>query len=467
MRMKLPTAAQSVRIIQILVFALKVPYLFIGYGPEEDAWGHIYNIIEMYEEGHYIISRLPGHPAYEALMFLLFPLIKFPYIINGLSALAASLAIAEFYRLLCIVRAEHSILWTLAFGLFPAFFVGSTYAIDYAFTIWLMLRGVRLLFQGKFIDSGVYIGLSAAFRITSLALLLPVMIYMFQKKVNFRYYVYFMASLSFIAGLFYLPAILTYGIGFFDFHRPPSSGFLKAFYKFLPGAWGVLGAAGILLLLIFLIKSLQKERSREYFKNPVVLFCLITVALFTTAYVRLPEKSAFTIPIYTFFMLICASNQIRHVQPILVSMCVSIFIMGIQLVHPYRGIEPSDFSVQLKFGDSSTEFSLFKGLYFSELEKRKNKNNFAQCAFKALSEYSDSKIVVIAGWWYANLKTMEWSTQSFLNVHLVYYLTQDEVKDYIRRGYTIRHLEELHHVNDRLKHTNLKNSSKKIEISCI
>ncbi|MFN3951683.1 MAG: hypothetical protein ACK4KT_04670 [Thermaurantimonas sp.] len=465
--MKLLTAAQGVRSIQLAVFALKVPYLFVGYGPEEDAWGHVYNIIEMYEEGHYIISRLPGHPAYEALMFLFFPLIKFPFIINGLSALAGSLAIGEFFRLMCIVRTKHSILWTLAFGLFPAFFIGSTYAIDYAFTTWLMLRGVRLLLQGNYTNSGVYIGLSAAFRITSLALLLPAVILMFQKKVNFRYYVYFLASSSFVAGLFYLPAILTYGSGFFDFHRPPGSGFLKAFYKFLPGAWGVLGSAGILLLLIFFIKSLRKEQLREYFKNPVILFSLLTVALFTTAYVCLPEKSAFTIPIYSFLMLICASQQIRYIRFILVTLCASIFIMGVQFVHPYRGIDPSDFSVQHRFGDSSTEFSPFKGLYFSELEKRKNKNKFAQCAYKALSEYSDSNMVVIAGWWYANLKTIEWNRQSFLNVHLVYYLTEDQVQDYLRQGYTIRHLEELHLVNDRLKRTKLKNSSKKIEISCI
>lgn len=465
--MKLFTASQGVRGIQLMVFALKVPYLLIGFGPEEDAWGHIYNIIEMYDAGHYIISRLPGHPAYEALMFLFFPLIKFPYIINGLSALAGAFAIFEFHRLICMLRAKFPILWTSAFGLFPAFFIGSTYAIDYAFTTWMMLRGVRLLFQGKYVQSGAFFGLSAAFRITSLALLFPAAIYMFQRKVKPLNYLYFLIITLFVAVLFYLPAILTYGVDFFDYHKPPGSGFLKAFYKFLPGAWGVLGTVGVILLVVNFFKICQKENNRKCLTNPNIQFFLITSVLFTIAFVRLPEKSAFTIPIYTFIMLMCASVPIRNVQYILVVLCFSIFIMGVQFIHPHRGIQPSNLSVKFSFNDSDTEFSIFRGLYFSELEKRKNKFKFANCAFQTLSGYNDSKMAVVAGWWYANLKTIEWKMNAPLNVHLVYYLTQDELKNLTDQGFTIYHIEELHQVNDRLKQTNLKNFSKQIEIICL
>ena len=52
-------------------FIARWPLLSIGFGVEEDAWGHVLNGMEMAESGGYIISRLPSHPLMEALSFVL------------------------------------------------------------------------------------------------------------------------------------------------------------------------------------------------------------------------------------------------------------------------------------------------------------------------------------------------------------------------------------------------------------
>ena len=55
----------------LLVLATRIPFLFYGYGVEEDSWGHVLNAALMNETGVYEISRLPGHPLYEALLVIL------------------------------------------------------------------------------------------------------------------------------------------------------------------------------------------------------------------------------------------------------------------------------------------------------------------------------------------------------------------------------------------------------------
>ena len=58
-------------VLFLIPFIARWPLLSIGFGVEEDAWGHVLNGMEMAESGSYIISRLPGHPLMEALSFVL------------------------------------------------------------------------------------------------------------------------------------------------------------------------------------------------------------------------------------------------------------------------------------------------------------------------------------------------------------------------------------------------------------
>lgn len=452
-------------ISQLSILLLKVPYLSLGFGPEEDAWGHVYNIIEMYEQGHYIISRLPGHPAYEAIMFLFFPMIKVPFIINLLSAVAAAFAISEFFKLLQLNGSKNPLLWTLSFGMMPAFFLGSTYAIDYAFSIWWMLRSTRLLFQGRVMQSGFSLGVATAFRITSLALVLPAVLYFIKKKAVTKEYVSFTLTALSVSLLFYAPVIYTYGLDFFDYHKPPATGYLKALYKFMPGSLGILGTLAFIGISIQFFRGNRGDLI-QILAKPSSVFFLTTSLLFLVSYVRLPEKTAFAIPIFAYLYLFMAQFDLYKMRVFLPVLIISIFIFGFQFIHPYRGSNPSSIAWSAEVSGQTVEFAPFKGLYFSELEKRINKLKYANCVYNALSDISNSNIAVISGWWYAQLKTMEWRSEQYLQPHLVYYLTPDELNDLLAQGYTIYHLEELSAVNDWLKGTSIQNVSKPIKIDC-
>lgn len=447
-------------LLQTVVLVLKVPFLSLGFGPEEDAWGHVYNLIEMFEEGHYIVSRLPGHPAYEALMFLLFPLIKFPFIFNLLSALAAAFAIGEFYRIAKIIGIKKPVLWTLAFALMPAFFLGSTYTIDYSYAIWMMLLATRMLFRQKYVSAGLALGLATAFRITSLAMVLPAALYLYNKKASFKHYLYLLLTSALVSLVFYAPAIGQYGFAFFDYHKPPSPGFLKAIYKLTLGALGLVGFFGFVLLVVNVFKN-SDNQIISGLQNPVSVYLLSGVLLFVVSYAMLPEKSAFAIPIYTFMLLFLAAFENKGYQIYgLAMLCLSPFVFGIQFIHPFRGANPSEYSITLMSAGQKIQLSPFKGLYFSEIQKRKNKLKYAEAAYKTLANLQPSKTAVISGWWYAQLKTMEWLSDEDLPVKLVYYLNEEELEALLRQGYVLKHLEELDEVNDRLKNTTVRSISR-------
>jgi hypothetical protein len=463
--MKIRSHRIQLFLLQVAVIALKIPFLTLGFGPEEDAWGHVYNIIEIFEQGHYIVSRLPGHPAYEALMFLLFPLIEFPFIINVLSALAAAFAIREFYRIAVFIGIKRPVLWTLAFALMPAFFLGSTYAIDYSFTIWLILLSTRMLLKRRYVSAGLAIGLATAFRITSLAMLLPAVLYLYMQKSRFRNYLLILLSSAAVSLVFYTPAIHQYGIGFFDYHKPPGPGFLKAFYKLTFGAIGIMGVAGCILLVINVAKN-SIGQVVIGLKNPFSIYLLSGLMLFVLSYLMLTEKSAFAIPIYTFLFLILGTFENKGYQDYgLAMMCISLFAFGIQFIHPFRGANPLSYSISVQSADQEIQFSPHVGLYFSELQKRKNKLKYANAAYETLAGMPPSQTAVITGWWYAQLKTMEWLSDEELPVKLVYYVNEKELEELVRQGYQFRHLEDLHEVNDRLKNTNIQLRSEPITIS--
>ena len=127
-------------------FIARWPLLSIGFGVEEDAWGHVLNGMEMAESGGYIISRLPSHPLMEALSFVLWKTIgPMAFYWNLFFSLAASWAVVEFYRLARCFQIQHPFLLSLAFGFVPTVFLSGAAVMDYAFQLALGLWAYRLL----------------------------------------------------------------------------------------------------------------------------------------------------------------------------------------------------------------------------------------------------------------------------------------------------------------------------------
>lgn len=81
-------------VLVLITIITRIPFIFDGYGVEEDSWGLVVNAYEMHSNGHYVASRFPGHPLQEYIYFLIYDAPAWLY--NSLSLIASIIAVAYF-----------------------------------------------------------------------------------------------------------------------------------------------------------------------------------------------------------------------------------------------------------------------------------------------------------------------------------------------------------------------------------
>ncbi|MBK6642235.1 MAG: hypothetical protein IPG39_13920 [Bacteroidetes bacterium] len=84
----------SLPLLVAIIFLSRIPFIFSGYGSEEDAWGLILIARNIAATGVYEVSRLPGHPVQELLLTLIW---QWPaWLLNLLTVLFSTAGIAAF-----------------------------------------------------------------------------------------------------------------------------------------------------------------------------------------------------------------------------------------------------------------------------------------------------------------------------------------------------------------------------------
>src|ERR1041385_6248022 len=74
----------------------RLPFIFDGYGTEEDSWGLVVNAFQMKSAGHYFASRFLGHPLEEYVYRFVYDSPAWVY--NFFSLLASVTAVVFFYN---------------------------------------------------------------------------------------------------------------------------------------------------------------------------------------------------------------------------------------------------------------------------------------------------------------------------------------------------------------------------------
>jgi hypothetical protein len=443
-------------IAQIMLFAVafatRLPFLFLGYGVEEDSWGHVLNAAEMAESGNYIISRLPGHPLFEGLLLILYH-VHSPIVFNIGSALASALAVVVFYRIAICINPKTAFYWAIAFCFVPIFFVSGTYTIDYPYALLFLLLSLESVLKNKSSEAALWLAIATGFRITTLGFLLPLFVIIWNqaapansKALKLRS----MFKLAFISVLisvfFYLPPIFEYGFGFFDFHKPPYPPIIEAMYKATIGVWGVLATP-----LILGVATYHYYKTKNVWRTVLISAFII----YGISYFRMPEKAAFWLPVVPLLLLYLSSAmQIKAAWGLAAVMVVSAFFFGINKTDPHTGAQYS--SAAFTFG--STDGQLFldplNGPVLNDFTKRKNKAHAVESVQNQLDTIEEPTLLV-AGYWQAMLEVNRrdglWRNPKVKTV----YLEKPEVLEFwMEAGYQLRYLPQQAEINDRKHDTN-------------
>ena len=428
----------------IFVICTRLPFIFDGFGSEDDSWGLILNAQLMAKTGEYSFSRLPGHPLQEYL-FSFFP--NSPALFfNGLSALFSFIAAYYFYAAATFLKIRNALTWSLIFLTIPIIWISSVYTIDYLWALAFILAAFYYLLKEKLLLAGVLLGCAIACRITSGAVLIG---FFFMNGnpfsvINFKRNLTIGITTLLVAAAWFIPAFLRYGISFFGTYPLPYPSLPKIAYKFSLGVWGASGFLAVIYLVFFKIKSKSNTIQPSLLKG----ICII-MALFTFAYFVYPQKSAFLITVVPFLLLIVADQPIPYRNAIVANILffISPFIIGLNLNNKDRGADYSQFAITLNIANQEIFIDPFTGPLAVEKSRRITRQNFTDISFQNYLKIKE-KSVLLCGWWTNQFTVKVNQNSANPEVTIAEFCNQQQLDSMLQAGNKIYYLKEINEAND-------------------
>lgn len=438
--------------ILLIVFLSRIPFLLPGFGSEEDAWGLYVIAKKVATTGIYEVSRLPGHPFQEFIYLLLWK--KGAFAFNLLTAIFSTAGIAFFILSLKKLKCENYLIAAIILAFIPVVYVNSTNAMDYLWALAFIMAGFYFLLTDFLILTGIFIGLAVGCRITSAAMLLPFTYWLLSSQLKFPVMKYLKLVLPclFVSIILFFPAYRAHG-NFFSYVAQVPATFMQALYRGTIGVWGFIGFTDILTILftifIFRSKNILNENAAASKNKTLIRFCWLVIIIYLVAFIMLPQKAAFFIPMLP-FIIILLNNYLSRSAFIAFSfsMIFSSFFIGINLNDNLRGADNSKWSFEKEISGQKITIDLLHGPIIADNLKRRNKMDFAGKVVKHIQQISSkNKIVLIAGFWINDILGITDSLPS--NIHLEYYANEDSLVKLKQQGCEIYYLPEQDVFNDK------------------
>ena len=436
----------------LVILLSRLPFLFDGFGAEEDAWALPLVAERIGETGIYEVSRLPGHPVQEITYSMMYD--ATPVMYNLLTALISTAGLLAFALMLRNFGHSQPLLTTLAVAFTPIVWINSTNDLDYTWAMGFILASGFFISRRFPLMAGLFTGLAIGCRITSGAMLLPyaVLIWYTQSTdTRKRQLLLYLLSALTAAAVCFLPVYIQYGTSFFTYYEHfPIPGFAKNFYKGVLGVWGTPGSiailAGILLMILQQNKSAQTAMDIRI-RTGLHHASVFVVLLYTISFIRLPLKSAFMIPLVPFMILLFSLLLSRpQLRAITVTLFLSGLFFGINLAEANRGSGYSKLALVKNISGQQVAFDPLNGLVLADRSKRKQRTAFAQQVLSTTKNLHE-KTYIITGWWLADLLYLT-KDHAHGDILYRYYTDEQELKWYKAQGYKIYYLEDQDELND-------------------
>lgn len=324
-------------LLAIAYVASRAPFINIGYGTDPDAWRVALSGYWVWEHGEFYPSRLPGYPIPE---YASAAVIKGGWLAtNSLTLLVSLLGLWFFARIVAKLDVPNRALVVAGFAFTPLLWINSMTTMDYMYALTFVLGAYYFLLREETGWAGLFIGLAAASRSTSLLMLVPFVAYLWRdgKRGETRDLVVFALVVPVLA---YLPIAWKYGPGFLTFYDA-KVGYLNVLRLLGKDCLGLLGSMAVLLAIAISLPRLV-HLPRDFIRDKNVMVWVLAIGIGIGVFSRLPHESAYLIPIYPFGFLVMAKYFQRFVLAGVVAIIV--FAGFIDLTSPGDEINASAFT---------------------------------------------------------------------------------------------------------------------------
>ncbi len=320
------------------IAALYVPFAFLGYGSDRDAYSVMRVGRRLIRDGVYDMSRHPGYLVHEVATGMLDGLGRGLGVGGSLATNLGTVALA-----LVAVGAFHGALRRLAvprptvlaagFALHPALWPVAATTMDYAWALALLLAGWVALLDRRWAWGGVLLGLAVGARFTS-ALAVPALVvhatWGARRNDTGGVFVHpAFPALGLAAALgaaCYLPAAAEAGWTL-NFLRPAGMGEALWTPLLRVGRWGfknlhVWGLTGSVALVGVAVWTLACGRAAFIGRGPLIALVTGVVIAYEVLFVAFPLESEYLIPIVPFVLLALGIALGRHPRVLAVVLSV-------------------------------------------------------------------------------------------------------------------------------------------------
>lgn len=446
-------SGKSLWICSLLIFISRLPFLFEGYGAEEDAWALRLVAERIATTGHYEVSRLPGHPVQELAYSLMWNSGAFFY--NLLTALISTAGIHAFMLILKRNGIRHATRAGIAFAFTPIVFIHSTDAMDYMWATAFIMFATLAISHQRYLYAGFLLGIACGCRITSGAMIIPLSLLVYSAETSGSKWTAinrFVGGTLICSALVFIPVMAEYGTGFFTFYEHfPIPGWIKNTYKGTIGVWGLPGFLAVSTAM--LIAALRPDHQTNVTglrikKHTLDTICIIACVLYAIAFIRLPLKSAFLIPILPFLLAWLAIRlSKRSFLALTASLVLSCFTFGINLAEDDRGSSVSSLAWTFEISGQRIALDPLAGMVIADNSKRSQRIRYADRVMDSMSMVRQPT-VLITGWWQAHLMVLERERRLPNSVVIRHYCSEAELISWIKKGYTVYFLDKQDSYND-------------------
>jgi hypothetical protein len=405
---RLPARAVVATAVFAVIAASRWPFLTPGYGVEIDAWRVANTARSISHNDVYEISRFPGYPAHEIVCSWFWR--GGPIALNGTSALMALLACAAVWSIARKLNTPNELLLIAALAATPAFYVSSVTTKDYVWALAFSWLALRLAMDGRAWPSGILLGLATGCRLTAAAMFLPVAIVLWSGKGRSRSsaIVGCAAATAVTALICFLPVLRHYGSSFllaYAHARPDAAAIIE---RATLGVWGGIGSLALAVGWgATLIRPRLKPAAASISAFDAAL--LVIIAVYSTAYLMLPDQSGYLLPLVPAVLLLLARFAPERVFQ---SVCIAL--------------------VLVPFIDLNTR-GLQAGAILADHRQRERSiadvQRFVQFAESALP---GENLIVVGGW-----QPLISALTPHVHNHYIYLATAAELHRALERGWRI------------------------------
>jgi hypothetical protein len=314
------TKPRAAMLLGAVFLAVRIPWLWTGYGAETDAYRVALSALHLRASGEYLPSRLPGYPVHELLMAPLV-LLGGSVATNLATAVAALAGVFVFAGIVNRVHAQPRAVLVIALAFTPFLLVNSVQTKDYMWALTFMLASYLAAIDRRNLVAGVLLGLGVGCRLTTGLFCLPLLLLYLDRR-DLKGVVTFLATLAAVSFLVFLPVTLQYGRHFLAYadSRIAPDIIIRSMGQYSIGAIGALATLIALLLswrgLISFPAMLRHDVHLRIWALAVTLYVLL--------FLRLPIDLGYLIPIYPFGYLLLS----RIVRPALLTAVVALILVS-------------------------------------------------------------------------------------------------------------------------------------------